>query len=107
MVNSTFGRPQKSPEIWQLQSDSNRMKDSSHFGDMLNERGIESEWADRAVKTPDHKEDHDDGTVHFIKQIPEFGNRWLRVIVNVTDDPKIRITTFFDRRLRRKYESKS
>jgi hypothetical protein len=77
------------------------MEDSIHFGDMLKERGIELEWVDLAVREPDRIEDHDDGTRHFIKQIPEFGSRWLRVIVNTTSLPERRVTAFFDRRLRR------
>ena len=48
------------------------MEDTTHFKDMLNERGIRLEWADRTVQEPDKIEDHDDGTRHFIKQIPEF-----------------------------------
>ena len=77
------------------------MQNSIHFDDMLNERGIKPEWVDRATRDPDRTEDHDDGTRHFIKQIPEFGGRWLRVIVNVTVIPEKRVTAFFDRRLRR------
>jgi hypothetical protein len=78
------------------------MEDTVHFKDMLNERGIKLEWADRTVQEPDKIEDHDDGARHFIKQIPEFENRWLRVIVNVTAIPEKCVTAFFDRRLRRK-----
>jgi hypothetical protein len=77
------------------------MDDTGHFGDMLNERGIEREWVDRTIREPKRTEEHDDGTRHFIRQIPEFGNRWLRVVVNVTTRPERRVTAFFDRRLRR------
>jgi hypothetical protein len=77
------------------------MEDTIHFEDMLNERGIKREWADRAVRDPDRAEDQSDGTRHFIKQIPEFGDRWLRVVVNVNSIPDKRVTAFFDRRLRR------
>jgi hypothetical protein len=78
------------------------MKDSAHFRDMLKERRIRLEWADRTVRDPDGVEDHhDEGTRHFLKCIPEFGGRWLRVIVNVTEEPNKRVTAFFDRRLRR------
>ena len=76
------------------------MRDSLHFDDMLNERGIRREWADRTTQNPDRTEVHDDGTRHFIKMIPEFGNRLLRVVVNVTAIPEKRVTAFFDRRLR-------
>ena len=83
------------------------MDGRSHFSDMLKERGIEPEWADRAVTNPDKVEDHDDGTRHFIKQIPEFGHRCLRVVVNVAEKPGARITVFFDRRLRKQNENQS
>jgi len=71
---------------------------------MLKERGIEREWVERTETEtdPDRVEEHDDGTRHLLKQIPEFGNRWLRVIVNVTSSPNRRVTAFFDRSLRRK-----
>lgn len=81
------------------------MEDTVHFINMLNERGIKLEWADRTVQEPDKIEDHDDGTRHFIRQIPEFESRWLRVIVNTTAMPEKRITAFFDRRLRRDHEN--
>ena len=76
-----------------------------HFEDMLGERGIAPEWPERAMTDPDTTEEHDDGTRHFIKRIPEFGNRWLRVIVNVRAKPERRVTAFFDRRLRRQHEN--
>nr|VFK78176.1 MAG: protein of unknown function (DUF4258) [Candidatus Kentron sp. SD] len=78
------------------------MRNSIHFNDMLQERGIRREWVERTIQIPDRVEDHGDGTRHFIKRIPEFGNRWLRVVVNVTLHPKKRVTAFFDRRLRRR-----
>lgn len=79
---------------------------SGHFGDMLDERGISREWANRALTDPDTTEEHDDGTCHYIKQIPEFGNRWLRIVINDTVHPNKGVTAFFDRRLRKKYEDK-
>jgi hypothetical protein len=78
------------------------MDDSLHFRDMLRERGIEREWAERAVLAPDRTENHDDGTLHYLKRIPEFGDRWLRVIVNAAEMPEKLVTAFFDRRLGRK-----
>lgn len=82
------------------------MDREGHFGDMLQERGISLEWAERALADPEMTEKHDDGTTHYIKRIPEFGNRWLRVVVNETEIPARRVTVFFDRRLRRQYENK-
>ena len=53
------------------------------------------------MQDPDRIEDQEDGTRHFVKQIPKCDNRWLRVVVNVTSVPGKRATAFFDRRLRR------
>ncbi len=77
---------------------------SGHFGNMLEERHIARTWAQRAIDMPDETEEHDDGTRHYIKQIPEYGNRWLRVVVNVAKRPNKGVTAFFDRRLRKKHE---
>lgn len=77
------------------------MRDSRHFRDMLIERSIRLEWTDEAVAEPDRIEESADGTRHYLKQIPEHGNRWLRVVVNPEVEPPVRVTAFFDRRLRR------
>ena len=77
------------------------MEFTKHFNQMLNERMIRQEWADQTMKSADRIENREDGTRHFIKQIPEHGNRWLRVIVNVSVEPNRVITAFFDRSLRR------
>jgi hypothetical protein len=68
---------------------------------MLEERRIRWEWIEQALQAPNRIEDREDGTRHFIRQIPEYGNRWLRVVVNVSLNPNRAITAFFDRRLRR------
>lgn len=78
-----------------------------HFDDMLKEREILPEWAERTRFNPDMTEEHDDGTRHYIKRIPEFGNRWLRVIVNVAVTPEHSVTAFFDRRMRKRHENQS
>jgi hypothetical protein len=80
---------------------------SGHFGDMLKEREIAPDWVQRALDAPDETEEHDDDTRHYLKQIPEFGNRWLRVILNETKQPTKGVTAFFDRRLRKTHENQS
>ncbi len=42
-----------------------------------------------------------DNTTHYIKAIPEFGGRSLRVVMNLDVIPNRVITVFFDRRIRR------
>ena len=77
------------------------MEYTKHFTQMLEERNIRREWVDQTLSTPDDLENHEDGTQHFIKQIPENENRWLRVVINASANPNRAITAFFDRRLRK------
>ncbi len=77
------------------------MEFTKHFKQMLKERTIHREWVEQALQSPDNIEDHEDGTCHFIKQFPEYDNRWLRVVINVRSKPNRAITAFFDRRLRK------
>jgi hypothetical protein len=83
------------------------MEIGKHFQDMMKEREIPQEWIDRCVSSPENTEVHPDGTKHYIKRIPEFENKWLRVVINQNVSPSKAVTVFFDRRLRKKYESKS
>ncbi|TKJ37455.1 MAG: hypothetical protein CEE38_08115 [Planctomycetes bacterium B3_Pla] len=71
-----------------------------HFKAMLKERSIPMSFITSTLTEPDKVEDRDDGTRHFLRQIPKRGNRWVRVIVNITVVPNKAITVFFDRRLR-------
>jgi hypothetical protein len=73
---------------------------SDHASRMLVERNISKLWVHKTLADPDTTEFHDDGTVHYLKAIEEFGNRHLRVIVSPTAQPKKIVTQFFDRRLR-------
>jgi hypothetical protein len=77
------------------------MEWTKHFEDMLVERGILSEWVQFAIQQPDRQEEHADGMRHYLKNISERENRWLRVIINVSVQPHRAVTVFFDRRLRR------
>jgi len=52
--------------------------------------GILRDWVQRALDAPDETEEHDDDTRHYIKRIPEFGDRWLCVIINVAKQPNKR-----------------
>ncbi len=74
---------------------------SGHARDMLSERGIAEEWVWRTIRAPDRTEAGANGSVHYIKAIPEHGGRFLRVIVNRHVEPARVVTVFFDLRLRR------
>lgn len=83
------------------------MEDSIHFVDMLRERDIRREWVEAAELDPDEVQVREDGTTHYIKCIAEYGNRWLRVVVNTAVFPPRRITAFLDRGVRTKHADKS
>jgi hypothetical protein len=77
------------------------MEYNNHFRRMTDERAILPEWVQRAIHEPQKIEDHEDGTRHYLCQIAEFEDRWLRAIANIRVSPEKGVTTFFDRRLRR------
>lgn len=67
---------------------------------MLKERKILPEWIDITIEDPDYTKFRDDGTMHYIRSIPENGNRFLRVLINPSVEPNLIITLFFDRRIK-------
>lgn len=75
---------------------------SEHAHDMLLERKIREKWVKLTLTDPDDSKEPDDGTIHYIKCIKEYNNRYLRVIVNPSSEPVKIVTLFFDRRLGRK-----
>ena len=76
------------------------MDKTLHFVEMMKEPCIVPEWVDRAVLIPDDIEDHPDNMRHYLKRIPEYGDRWLRVVVDTRAGANKGITVFFDRRSR-------
>ena len=78
---------------------------TSHFKEMVSERGIDYDWVERTLSEPDRSERSNDGTVNYFKCIPENGNRWLKVVVNDKADPPRLVTAYFDRGARRRYEN--
>lgn len=56
---------------------------SEHAYDMLRERNIEEVWVRLLIEEPERKELKDDGTVHHIRAIEQYGGRYLRVVVGI------------------------
>ena len=75
---------------------------AKHCEDMLKERSIPKSWVEQTIGEPEKSEDKQDGTRHYLRRIPEHGNKWVRVIVNITEEPNKVVTVFFDRRLKGK-----
>lgn len=59
---------------------------------------ISIEWITRVLKNPTmSKPDPIPGRVQVWGQIPEFGDRWLKVVYDQTTEPCVVITAHFDR----------
>ena len=71
-----------------------------HFEHMLLERQIDWSWVERAITGPDKIKEPGDDTRHSLRRITEHGDRWVRVVVNMSAQPPRAITVFFDRRSR-------
>jgi len=68
---------------------------------MMRERNIQAAWVKLAIESPERQEFKDDGTVHYIRSIPEYEGRFLRLVVRPDVRPQRIVTLFFDRRIRR------
>lgn len=71
---------------------------SEHAKKMKEERNIIDKWIIETMNKPDYKEEQGE-IEHYIKEIEEYGQRRLRIIVNKKEEPNKIITLFFDRRL--------
>jgi hypothetical protein len=91
--------PKKSRTDSNARSEKPSIQYTRHFKDMLRERSIPLAFTKRALIKPEKTEIRTDGTKHFLRRISEYGNRWLRVVVNVSVKPNKAVTAFFDRRL--------
>ena len=80
---------------------------SVHAIDMIIERDIPENWIEETILSPDFTEYVSNEELHFIKQINEYGNRYLKVVVNPFKQPNTIVTIFFDRRIKGKNEIKS
>jgi hypothetical protein len=68
----------------------------------MQERNILELWIEETLVDPEKllliADSH--GNTHYLKRIQDFGDRWLRVVVNPNLTPKRIVTTFFDRRVK-------
>lgn len=73
---------------------------TEHARDALEKRRIPVSWMEHALTQPEVTEADpvDPNLEHRLARIPEFGNRVLRVIINVKKTPPLVVTVFFDRR---------
>lgn len=83
------------------------IKLSQHALNMLKERNIPEEWVWRTISSPDYQNIGDDNNIHYYKGISEHENKILHVIKNPNVEPEKVVTVFFDRRERKKDETKN
>ncbi|MFA5236716.1 MAG: DUF4258 domain-containing protein [Methanoregula sp.] len=72
---------------------------SAHAKVMMQERMIEEDWIISTVQAPDMTEIKREDEIHYIRQTPQNGGKFLRVIINPIVRPPRVITVFFDRRV--------
>jgi len=73
-----------------------------HARHQMQERNILESWIQEALAEPEKLLSFADayGNTHYLKRIQNFGDRWLRVIVNPNSNPERIVTIFFDRRVK-------
>ncbi len=73
---------------------------TEHARDALEKRQIPLAWMEQAFHNPERVESDnvDEDLEHRLARIPGFGDRVLRVIVNIRQTPPRIVTVFFDRR---------
>lgn len=78
----------------------------SHALNQSHERKIKLEWADYVIKNPEYIEYLEkEKKLYCYAKIEEFGNRYLKVVLNGKSVPYRVITLHFDRRIAKKYET--
>jgi len=72
-------------------------KYTSYFEkDVLTKRPyIKKEWCERVISFKEYVEEQSDGRFRFWGKIPEYGNKFLRVVT--LSDQKTILNAFFDR----------
>lgn len=77
---------------------------TGHARRVVEERGIQRDWIERTLENPTLREvdPNDPDLERLYGVIDEFGGRVLRVVVNLSVEPLIVVSVFFDRRKRGK-----
>ncbi|WP_425993179.1 DUF4258 domain-containing protein [Brevundimonas sp. TWP2-3-2] len=78
---------------------------SQHAVDQMKERMLRKSWVERAIGKPEWIEaDPNDPTLGWrLAAVPEFGGRYLRVVVRETEDHFHVITVCLDRRAAKRH----
>lgn len=73
---------------------------SKHAIDVMNARGIMSEWVTLAIDDPSKKNSITANETHYFKSITENEDRCLKVVFNPIS--MIVVTVYFDRNMRKR-----
>ena len=75
---------------------------SIHAREQVQQRELRQTWLEETLSRPDRVIPLADsfGNTHYLKRITDFGNRWLRIVVNPNVEPQRIVTVFFDRRVK-------
>jgi len=73
---------------------------SVHAQDVMFSRNIKVSWVELVLERASNKIIINDEEVHYFKIIQEYDNRCLKVVFN--PNKNLVITTFFDRKMRKK-----
>jgi hypothetical protein len=75
---------------------------TNHAQFQIQLRNIQESWIESTLNIPDQTillaDEH--GNTHYLKKITEFGDRFLRIVVNPQVEPNRIVTLFFDRRIK-------
>lgn len=75
---------------------------TQHARDVLEERQIDLAWMEQALSNPELIEPsaNEPELENRFAKIPQFGNRVLRVVVNIAVVPQHVVSVYFDRRMK-------
>ena len=85
-----------------MPSEAMELEYTKHAVDVMDERGIPVEWVERVVSKPTLRlpDPIDPEVERFFRNIPEYGDRVLRVGVNRRVGTWRVVSVFFDRKMR-------
>jgi Domain of unknown function (DUF4258) len=72
---------------------------TAHAALMLKRLGILLEWVEDTLRVPaiERQDERDPSLILAFSQIPEAGDKWLRVVYRMENQVNVVVTMFFDR----------
>jgi len=75
---------------------------TEHAKDVIAERSIQVDWIEQVLDRPElvEPDSYDPHLTHYVGRIQQYGNRALRVVLNIQATPVRIVTVFFDRKMK-------